>query len=162
MIIRLSHRLGSKIGVKPTQSIPLHSNPFADWSAHLFNVERIQYIIMVNTISLYSVMTFGKGITDEDKLFERMIDALKELLQKDEFHFIWERLILPETTSVRFSKSYNRAVIGSMNDMIRCAKYLLMYRRMSPLEISSDLNEMPMSMIEHIFPIDEFRSQTLD
>jgi len=58
---------------------------------------------MVNTTSLYSVMVYGRGITDEGRLFERITDALGELLQKDEFHFIRERLILPETASVRFS-----------------------------------------------------------
>ena len=162
MLIRLSHRLSRKIGVKPTQLLPLHSNPFADWSANLFTVERVQYIIMTNTTSLYSVMTFGQGITNAGKFFKKITYVLSELLLNDGFNFIWERLILPETVSIHFSRSYNRAVIGSMNEIVRCAKYLFAYRDMSPLKVSSELNEMPMSMIEHIFPIDEFRSQTLD
>lgn len=162
MIIRLSQKLGRKIGVQPAQSLPLHSNPFADWSAHLFTAERAQYIILTNTTSLYSVMTFGRGITNDGKFLGRMIGVLGEFLRDDGFNFIWERLISPETTSVHFSKNYNRSVTGSMNEMIQCAKYLLIEREMSPFDVSSDLNGMPMSMIEHVCPRDEFSSQTLD
>ena len=162
MIVRLSHKLGSKIGVQPAQSLPLHSNPFADWSAHLFTAEKTQYIILMNTTSLYSVMTFGRGITNDGKFLGRMTGVLGEFLRDDGLALIWQRLISPETASIRFSKSYNRAVTGSMNEIVRCAKYLLIIREMSPFEVSSDLNEMPMSMIEHVFPRDEFRSQTLD
>ncbi len=89
MIIRLSHQLGKKIGVKTTQSFPLHSNPFADWSAHLFTADRTQYIIMVNTTSLYSVMTFGRGITNDSKFLGRMTSVLGEFLRDDGFTFIW-------------------------------------------------------------------------
>lgn len=161
MIIRLSQKLGKKIGVQPTQTLLLHSNPFADWSAHLFTADRTQYIILTNTTSLYSVMTFGRGITNDGKFLGRMTGVLGEFLRDDGFNFIWERLISPDITSVRFSKSYNRVVTGSINEIVRCAKYLLIIREMSPFEVSNDLNEMPMSMIEHVFPRDEFRSQTL-
>ena len=161
MIIRLSHKLGRKIGVQPMQSLPLHSNPFADWSAHLFTAEKTQYIILTNTTSLYSVMTFGRGITNDGKFLGRMTGVLGEFLRNDGLAFIWQRLISPETASIRFSKSYNRVVTGSINEIVRCAKYLLIIREMSPFEVSNDLNEMPMSMIEHVFPRDEFRSQTL-
>jgi hypothetical protein len=162
MIIRLSHKLGRKIGVQPMQTLLLHSNPFADWSAHLFTVERAQYIILTNTTSLYSVITFGRGITNDGEFIGRMTSVLGEFLRDDGLAFIWQRLISPETTSVRFSKSLNRSVTGSINEMIQCAKYLLINRDMSPFEVSNDLNEMPMSMIEHVVPRDEFISQTLD
>ena len=161
VIIRLSHRLGRKIGVQPTQTLLLHSNPFADWSANLFTAEKTQYIILTNTESLYSVMTFGRGITNDGKFIEKMTSVLGEFLRVDELAFIWQKLISPEITSVRFSKSLNRSVTGSMNEIVRCAKYLFIIREMSPFDVSIDLNEMPMSMIEHTFPRDEFRSQTL-
>ena len=38
---------------------------FADWSAHLFTAERTQYILISNTASLYSMVMFGRGITDD-------------------------------------------------------------------------------------------------
>ncbi|NOZ21562.1 MAG: hypothetical protein GXP25_10795 [Planctomycetes bacterium] len=39
-------------------------NPFADWPAHLFAADRVQYILATNTPSLYSMAIHGRGITD--------------------------------------------------------------------------------------------------
>ncbi len=65
MIIRLTAKLGKKIKNIPSATLPPDSNPFADWSAHLFTAERRQYILVANTSSLYSVVMPGKGITSE-------------------------------------------------------------------------------------------------
>jgi len=62
MIFRLSQKLNTKIKAGTLQSLPLHENPFADWSAHLFVADRTQYIILSNTKSLYSVVMFGKAL----------------------------------------------------------------------------------------------------
>lgn len=63
MIFRLSQRLARKLKIDGLRSLPLNENPFADWSAHLFTIARTQYIIVVNTKSLYSVLLYGKPIT---------------------------------------------------------------------------------------------------
>ncbi len=117
---------------------------------------------MVNTTSLYSVMTYGRGITKDSRFLDRMTGVLEEFLRDDGFAFIWERIISPETASIRFSKSLSRSVTGSMNNMIRAAKYLLINREMAPYEVAIDLNGMIMSMIEHRFPRVEFRMQQPD
>ncbi len=36
MILRITAKLGKKIGVSPPGSLPADPNPFADWSARLF------------------------------------------------------------------------------------------------------------------------------
>jgi hypothetical protein len=68
MIFRLSAKLGKKLKFSPTEVLPAHTNPFADWSAHLFTADRAQYILISNTISLYSRVIFGRGITDDGKI----------------------------------------------------------------------------------------------
>lgn len=64
MIFRLSQKLCTKIKVGSLPALPLDSNPFADWSAHLFVADRTQYLIVTNTTSLYSTVLYGKGITN--------------------------------------------------------------------------------------------------
>ncbi len=141
----------------------MHTNPYADWSANLFTAKRIQYIILTNTTSLYSILTLGRGITNEYEFAGRLKTVLEEQLRAAGFAFVWDRLISPEFSSgFRFSKSYSRSVTGSMNDMIHCAKFMLVEGESSPFDVSNELNWMPMSMIEHVFPDDEFRSQTLE
>ena len=60
MIFRLSQKLNSKIKAGPLPALPLDENQFADWSAHLFVVDRTQYIMLSNTKSLYSAVLPGK------------------------------------------------------------------------------------------------------
>jgi hypothetical protein len=67
MIFRISQKLAKKLKEGELPSLPLDENPYADWSAHLFTVARTQYIIMANTKSLYSVVMYGTGITDDSR-----------------------------------------------------------------------------------------------
>ena len=60
MIFRLSQKLATKLKVAPSE-MPLDANPFADWSAHLFTAERMQFVILTNTESLYSTVMSGRG-----------------------------------------------------------------------------------------------------
>ncbi len=59
MIIRLSQKLCTKIKAGKLKEMPLDENPYADWSANLFVVDRTQYIILSNTASLYSCVMYG-------------------------------------------------------------------------------------------------------
>lgn len=60
MIFRLSQKLATKLKEGNLPTVPLDSNPYADWSAHLFTADRTQYIIVTNTKALYSVVMYGK------------------------------------------------------------------------------------------------------
>jgi len=118
MDTRLSQKLAKKIKEAPTQSLPPDPNPFADWSGHLFTAERTQYIILTNTPSLYSLVMYGKGITDDSLFIDRALSAMREFMVDDGVEFVYRRLIAPASGTVRFSKALNRAVTGSMNDMV--------------------------------------------
>ena len=63
MIFRLSQRLNAKVKAGVLRALPLHENPLADWSAHLFVAGRAQYLLLSNTASLYSTVMYGKGVT---------------------------------------------------------------------------------------------------
>lgn len=149
MIFRLSQKLAKKIKEAPSLSFPPDSNPFADWSCHLFTAERTQFIILTNTPSLYSAVMYGAGNTDGSQFIRRAQDCIRELMMGDGFEFIYRRLIAPATGTVRFSKALNRSVTGSMNDLVQCAKLWLVERDLSPFDTSFKLKEMPMSAIEY-------------
>ena len=71
MIFRISTKLGKKIHVTPDKMLPVDPNPFADWSANLFDVGRSQYVLITNTISLYSVVMPGRGLRNNRLFLER-------------------------------------------------------------------------------------------
>jgi hypothetical protein len=163
MIFRLSQKLSTKIKAGTLPAIPLDANPFADWSAHLFVAGRTQYILLSNTKSLYSTLLYGRGITNDSEFIERALSSLREFMQGDSLEFILRRFIAPASASVQFAKALDRSVTGSMNDMIRHATYLLAEGDQSPFDVSSQLNQIPMSALKHDgsthgFPRDAFKA----
>jgi len=158
MIFRLSQKLAKKIKEAPTKSLPLDPNPFADWSAHLFTADRAQYVILTNTASLYSSVTFGRGITDYGTFLDRALECIRELMIDDGFEFIYRRSVAPASGTVRFSKALNRSVTGSMNDLVYHAKMWLTEGELSPFDTSYRLNEIPFSAHRYRNPREVFKS----
>ena len=161
MTFRLSAKLGKKLKVAPTDVLPVHTNPYADWSAHLFTAERAQYILITNTVSLYSRVVFGRGITGDGAFLDRAISSISELLEDDGFQLIRERVFLPDTSSCSFSKALNRSVIGSINELIMYAQTILNSEEISPYDLSFKLNDVLMSYIEYTSPHEAFGKMAL-
>jgi len=157
MIFRLTHKLGKKIGVGALRNFPLDSNPFIDWTAHLFTAERAQYIIVTNTAFLYSLVMHGRGIADDNRFFQETLNYMAELMAQDGLEFLFRRLIVPHTGRIWFSKATDRRVLGSMKDLIVQAKYYLIEQEMSPFDASIQVNETPMSYLGYNKPKDAFR-----
>ena len=156
MIVRLTAKLGKKIGVVPSRLLPADKNPFADWSAHLFTADRTQYILVSNTVSLYSMLMYGRGITDDNWFLQRVTNTMGELMQDDGYQFIYERIIAPETARILFSKALNRSVTGSMNELVYQAQMLLTEKEMSPYDASFKLNEVLLSYLNYDHPRNAF------
>src|SRR3954462_1746686 len=113
MTFRLSHKLNTKIKAGTLPTLPLEANPFADWSAHLFVADRTQYILLSNTQSLYSVVMYGKGITNHIQFIEHALSGIREFMDAEGQGVACERFIAPASGSVRFAKALNRSVTGS-------------------------------------------------
>jgi len=147
MIFRLSQKLAKKLKTGATTTLPLDDNPYADWSCHLFTADRTQYVILSNTKSLYSVVMYGKGITDDSRFIERALSTIREFMEDDGQAFVDQRFIAPASGTVQFAKALNRSVTGSMNDLIYHAQMWLTEGELSPHDIGFKLNEMPMSAL---------------
>ncbi|MEX2139960.1 MAG: hypothetical protein WD894_11905 [Pirellulales bacterium] len=141
MIFRPTQKLSTKIGAGTIKSLPLAENPYADWSARLFTVDRTQYLLLSNTSSLYSTVMYGKGITDSSRFIERGLSCIREFMQDDGQQFIYARFIAPASVSVRFATALDRSVTGSMNDLIHHATWWLSSGEMSPHAVGFKLNE---------------------
>lgn len=156
MIFRLSAKLGKKLKVVPTEVLPTHSNPYADWSANLFTADRAQYILITNTVSCYSRVISGRGITDDSTFLNHAISSLSELMVNDGFQLTRDRVFLPETSAVSYSKALNRSVTGSMNELVMYAKILLSEEEISPFDASIKLNGFLLSYVDYVYPRDGF------
>jgi hypothetical protein len=147
MTFRLSHKLNSKIKAGTLPTLPPEANPFADWSAHLFVAGRTQYIILSNTQSLYSTVMYGRGITDDNRFIRRSLSGLREALEDDGQEFVYRRFIAPASGTVRFARALDRAVTGSMNELIVQATAYLVGGELSPFDVGLRLNEILLSAL---------------
>jgi hypothetical protein len=146
MIFRLSHRLARKVKVGELDELALDQNPGADWSCRLFIANRRQYILISNTMSLYSCVMYGKGVTDRDLFVRKTLDAIGEFMTADELQPTYQRLVAPRSAEVSFAKSLNRSVTGSMSDQIHGSKLYLSDGFGLP-EIGCRLNDTPLSAL---------------
>lgn len=161
MIIRLSHKLATKIKMGKLPELNLHACEIFDWSAHVFNANRKQYILLCNTSSFYSCLALGKGVTCENAFVDRAFDTIGEFMKLDGQHLAYEHFVASPRRSIRFAKALNRSVIGSMNDHVQASKFLL-EDGMALQEIGHRLNKTPLSALEndegrnYAFPRDVF------
>lgn len=83
MIFRLSQKLNRQIKVGDLHRLPTEENPLADWSAHLFEANRKQYILLSNTKSLLSTVLLGKGITNTSRFIDDALSSIRELMKSE-------------------------------------------------------------------------------
>lgn len=147
MILRLSQKLAKKLKAGPLETLPLDENPYADWSAHLFTVDRTQYIILSNTKTLYSCVMFGAGKSDEDSFIKWALNTVREFMQDDGQQFAYAKFIAPASGSIRFAKALDRKTISSINELILAADHVLADGDVSPHEVGFKINDVLLSAL---------------
>jgi hypothetical protein len=162
MIFRLSQKLAKKIKIHPVVNAEPSLNPYIDWTGHLFSADSVQYVILTNTASLLSLIFHCRGVTDDNLFVVRTLQLMKEYLSEDPFSFFFPRVIEPYTNRVLFSRSVDKRVIGSMNDLISNARELLVQDSLSPFRAAQKINGMPMSLLGFDTPERAFRRLRLE
>lgn len=147
MIFRLSHKLNNKIKADKLNELPLHENPFADWSCHLFTANRRQYILLSNTKTLYSCVLPGKGIANETQFIKRALTVIRDFTADDARQLAFRKYIAPASEDIQFGTALNRSVTGSMNQLVEYAQDLLIENCLTPDEVGFKLNDLLLSAL---------------
>lgn len=74
-------------------------------------------------------------------------DGSRAEWQADGQAFVYQRFMVPASNTVRFAKALNRSVTGSINELIKCAEYMLADDDMSPLDVGFRLNDILFSAL---------------
>jgi hypothetical protein len=145
--LRPTKVLASRLGIHlPAVAKPV-TRPFADWCVHRFRAERFEYLVFVNSVSLLSVVTHARGVTDDSTLIERLVSTLREYCRFSGRDLQFEQLIAPETACVDFAPIGGRPLLSSINELVFHAGYHLQAGD-PPIEVSNRLNEIPMKFVE--------------
>lgn len=155
MIFRLTQKLAAKLHENPSGAAAPSDNPYLDWHASLFRANRSQYIILMNSASLYSVVMQGSGITDARTFLDHAVTSMRYTMAEDGITN-FELAIVPHLDSVTFSKTSSRSILGSLNELVYHAKYHLTEEGLSPCDTSCRLNEIPMGNLGYQNPKEAF------
>ena len=118
----------------------------------------MQYILTTNAASLYSVVIYGRGLTDDGGYIRKFRTELREHLEEPDLCVRYERAILPNSGEVTLAKTADRSVLGSMNDMVSLCKHTLRMEEKSPWDLSKALNDTPFKATGYRFPRGVFAS----
>lgn len=146
MILRLSQKLNARIKGGTLSALPPHANPLLDWSAHLFAVERAEYVLVSNTRSLYSLVLADVVFADTARFTERMLGVIRATLE-GAGHGAHDRQNASAVEPVQLAKSLGRSMTGSMNELIAHATALLVDGDSSLTEVGEQLNDVLLSAL---------------
>jgi hypothetical protein len=156
MVIHLTQKLAKKLHVTNLGAWEGVTAPYAHWCANLFVANRAQYILTTNAATLFSVVIYGRGITNGHDYVTQFRSALAEQVDAHEMQFVFKRVIVPTMSEIAFAKVPNRSVLGSMNDMVVNCKWSVEMGDPVPLHLGRRVNTTPMGAIKYHYPLDEF------
>ena len=131
------------------------------WFVNIFRLERRKSVLITNDRTLYSVLLWGLRRPDFDDLGSRFVAGLASNLKRDGFDTGFIASIGMTCHPIKWAVTNSRSVLGSMNDMISCSKYMVgLQRQATEREVAylnCELNRTPMSALKHIVAMDEMR-----
>ncbi len=156
MIIRLSQKLAGKI--HQTMLPPLQPEPdmLADWYGHVFTFARRQYIIVINSATILTVVFPGNGIVNIDKFMQQFLVILADICRDIETMQLYDRIIASAGSSLRTARAVSKQVTGCMNEQIFMAAAILQSENISCFNLAKRLNENMQAYIHYLRPRQSF------
>lgn len=157
MRYRLTTQLMADFQIASLPLLPLADDPLTDWTLRSFVTARKQYVIVTNTLTLYSALLPARGLRSDRQLFAQALVALRDVMDRDDLSMIYTRHISPHTEEVELSKALNRSVTSSMSDLILHAKDWLAAEECTQDITAERLNNIPFAPLKYRTPREAFR-----
>ncbi|MCJ7685060.1 MAG: hypothetical protein MUO68_12280 [Desulfobacteraceae bacterium] len=158
MIFRTTQKLAKKIDAYLNEDIEPAANPYIDWHANLFRVERYQYILLMHTASLLPIIFPGRGITHQATFIRDALCAINDLFVSEGMEDRYDNFIAPHAGMTTFAKITDRRMMGSMVEYVKTAQIELGPFDETPPAVMRKLARMPMSVIGQKYAIEVFRN----
>jgi len=159
-ILRCTKKLLDKMG-KP--KIVQAKAADDDWYANLFRLGGKQSVIFTHAASLYSFITFGvlkPALININQIF---ILELEFQLKRDGVPYEHNVKLLEQFWNMQIGKTINRSTLGSMNDMVGSAEFLVNCQGLDAdadiAKINHSINTTPFKAINNKFPKECFSEQ---
>lgn len=165
MIIRATQKLQKEMGLKPADLVDVEESaePFVEWYAHVFLLERRKQVVFVERHTLFS-------FTLEDVARKDLRTRLPELFEKGLGEALYVEGASAEVISqvlavcrddVQYAKASNRRTIGAMNEFVKHHKFSYSYHGKERIKRDRHGRFIPMKSFAHLskeydWPLDVF------
>lgn len=131
------------------------------WHANLLRIDRRKCVLFTHDKTLYSVFVPGLKKAEFEQLDEVFGQRLFKALMWDEFPQMQIEQMLEACRVIRFTRSNNRSVLGSMNDL-RFHVGLRVEQggglaSVDLVELHHKLNRIPFAAIGYRYPVERLR-----
>ena len=103
----------------------------------------------------------GRKISNKDLFFKQFINQLENYLKEIDCELILHRIIAPKIGTARLSKTTDRSILGSMNEMKKhiAVRYM---KDWSPMELTGLINDTYFNGVGFEKPRYVFKTLKLD
>jgi hypothetical protein len=151
MRIRCTRKLAAKIKANlpdETDELPLPM----EWYANLTRHEGIQFIVAMHSGTLATVLFLGKGIVSPNALAEALSSAASRMFKRNGWMLALERFVDTDQEHLEILPTTGKRILGSLTEMIRLVRGHLEYGDRDLEAIADQVNQAPMSYIDHKAP----------
>ena len=164
LVIRCTEKFAKELGLRRRDLVDTDQTGFlGSWFAHVFRIERRKCVIFTNDETLYSfvVPDFRRSqLADLRGLFS---DHLLKSLEIEGLDTYLRARIEGELEPLVISRTNNRSVVGSMNDLRFMAKVdVEMAGGLNVFDVgrvSRNVNRTPMGALAYGRPLDVFKAK---
>ncbi|GAB5561809.1 MAG: hypothetical protein SynsKO_34560 [Synoicihabitans sp.] len=158
IIFRPTLSLAKALKQRDLADEPAATRPLNDWCVRSFRVRRTAYLIFTDSLSLYSLITPQRGITNVAKLRQAFATLVHTNFNHPTLGSTPASDILKRMTDCRIARNRDRRVLGSMTDLVWNAQYHLDYGDSLAATIAN-VNEAPMGQLKMNNPTCELAEQ---
>ena len=156
MNLQLTKKLSDKLKVDLVKIDTTKYNDIENYHCNLLKFGRDNCVLITNDKNLFSFFIYGLKASDfknfEESISQRIFKILIELgFSQPQFEQILDSL-----QNIQYSKTSNRSVISSMNDMKNQIESYI-YHGDNIYEINRKLNQTPYKYIEHKYATDLYK-----
>jgi hypothetical protein len=149
-LIRCTQKLLKELKIKPTEKSPKF-------------VDRRKCVLFTNDQSLYSFFVPGLKKPEFVHFDEVFRQNLFKCLLNERFSQDQIEKVLAEYRKIKFAKTKNRSVLGSMNDLAFQVKYRIEasggLNYFEPIALNQSLNRIPLKAMDYQYSIDALRAK---
>jgi len=157
-ILRCTKKLLTELRAKPADIMQSPSD-LNGWHANLLRIDRRKCILFTHDKSLYSFLVTGLNRSDFQNIGEVFRQNLLQNLTREGVPRRQIELFVDDIREIEITKTNNRSVLGSMNDLAFQLKYTIDYHggllNTDLAKLNSELNRTPMGAIEYVYSINE-------